>query len=271
MEEAVPKLKSVKTRKKIRTNKAGPRRGWGALSPSMGVGERTLVLKDRLERCACSDPKGLSRCLSCNEDSKDFQRTTRPKMTYYSKTQIINVFTKTPLHHGGLIDRLMAEVDKGVAEEDLKPFLRIDETRGLYRQKEGTLKATLFVHSLLHRMDMAISLESVLMGLVLLERIKRKRQDLGGLALASANMRSLLLGVMMICHKTHDQFPHDLRYWGRRDYMNLDVQGMKCTEALLLRLFEWDVVVRPWQITRYLFERGIMFTWRPSFDGLPKL
>jgi len=109
------------------------------------------------------------------------------------------------------------------------------------------------------------------MGLVLLERIKCKRHDMGGLALCSGNMRSLLLGVMMIAHKTHDQFPHDLRYWGRRDYMNLDVQGMKCTEALLLRLFEWDVVVRPWQITRYLFERGIMFTWRPSFDGLPKL
>ena len=165
----------------------------------------------------------------------------------------------------------MAEVDKGVAEEDLKHFHRIDETRGLYRQKEGTLNATLFVHSLLHRLGMALSLESVLMGIVLLERIKRKRQDMGGLALCSGNMRSMLLRVMMIAHKTHDQFPHDLRYWGRRDYMNLDVQGMKCTEALLLRLFEWDVVVRPWEITHYLFERGIMFTWGPSFDGLPSV
>jgi len=53
----------------------------------------------------------------------------------------------------------MAEVDKGVAEEDLKHFHRIDETRGLYRQKEGTLNATLFVHSLLHRLGMALSLE----------------------------------------------------------------------------------------------------------------
>jgi len=41
MEEAVPKLKSVKTRKKIRMNKGGARRGWGVLSPSLGIRERT--------------------------------------------------------------------------------------------------------------------------------------------------------------------------------------------------------------------------------------
>jgi len=277
-------------RKSVVKNQGGRR--FGNLLPK--AREDTLVLKERMEHCVCIDRDILNTCKQCRIDSMDYIKNTFILKNYSRNKKTTNAFTKNELHRYGLIDRLMTDIDRGVAEEDKKglwyedktsdmeidaPILEEDEkerllkkdSKLLYRNEKGSLNAGVFIHRILHRMGISVSTETVLMGLVLLERIKRKRQDKGGLALCSANMKSMMLGVMMIASKTHDLLPCNLGWWRSRHYMDLSDKGICFTELLLLRLCEWEVTVHPWQIRDYLFERGIMMPFVACFHDMPNV
>jgi len=252
------------------------------------VRDDTLVLKERLEKCLCINDDILDTCKQCRLDSMDYLRNNFIPTDYLRIKKTFNCFTGTDLHHYGLVDRLMEEIERGVAEEDMKKHRYEDKTsdmemedekenilrndiKFLYRNEKGDINATVLVHRLIHRLGINLSTETLLMGLVLLERLKRKRADKGGLALCTSNVRSMMLGVMMIASKIHDVSPYNLKWWRTMHYMDLNKRGIRFTELLLLRLFEWDVVVHPCQISEYLFERGITMPFMACFHGLPNV
>jgi len=258
-------------------------RMFGNLLPKLR--DDTLVLKERLEKCLCINNDILNTCKQCRLDSMEYLRNNFTPKDFSRSKKTFNCFTGTDLHHYGLVDRLMEEIERGVAEEDIKKDRYEEKTSDmemedekenilrndiklLYRKESGGINATLLVHRLMHRNGIGLSTETLLTGLVLLERLKKKRADKGGLALCTSNMRSIILGVMMIASKIQDVAPYDLKWWRAMHYMDLNKRGIRFTELLLLRLFEWEVVVYPYQISEYLFERGITMPFMACFQGM---
>ena len=288
-----PPLQDASLKRKSVMKNMGGRR-FGNLLPK--VREDTLVLKERMENCTCINDDILNTCKQCRLDIMDYMKNNFIPKNYSRNKKTTNCFTGEELHHNGLIDRLMADIDRGVVEEDKKgkgPWyedntsdMQIEalvleedkkehclrkDTKLLYRREKGGLDATVLIHRILHKLGLSVSTETVLMGLVLLERIKLKRQDKGGLALCSANMRSLMLGVMMIVSKTHDLVAYNLKWWRSLHHMDLNERGIRFTELLLLRLCDWEVTVHPWQIRDYLFERGITMPFVACFHDMPNV
>jgi len=61
----------------------------------------------------------------------DYLKNTFIRKNYSRNKKTTNCFTGTELHHYGLIDRLMADIDRGVAEEDKKEHWYEDKTRDM--------------------------------------------------------------------------------------------------------------------------------------------